>query len=96
MKIQLNTDKNIQGDVKLTEWVNEVVNSKLNRFSNRITRVELHLSDQNGGKFGGFKSIIEVRIEGKNPVLAQEVSDNLHTAVNSSLDKIKSVIENLK
>ena len=45
MQIQVNTDSNIEGREKLTAHVRSVVESALNRFSDRITRVEVHLSD---------------------------------------------------
>ena len=50
MKIQFNTDKNIQGTEKLEAFVYESINSKLKRFADKISRIEVHLSDQNAKK----------------------------------------------
>ncbi|HQB37526.1 MAG TPA: hypothetical protein PLI41_08285 [Bacteroidales bacterium] len=45
MIIQLNSDKNIQGGEKFEAYVSRKINSSLRRFSDRITRIEVHLSD---------------------------------------------------
>lgn len=45
MIIQLNTDKNIAGTEKLKVYLTDLITEELSRFSNQITRVEVHLSD---------------------------------------------------
>jgi len=50
MKIQLNTDVNIDGTEALAAQVSATVEQTLERFSEHITRVEVHLGDENGGK----------------------------------------------
>jgi hypothetical protein len=53
MQIQINTDSNIDGNDRLVHQVEAVVRDALDRFSAQITRVEVHLSDENSGtKFG--------------------------------------------
>jgi hypothetical protein len=52
MVIQINTDRNIEGNSRLEGYVKETLHSKLERFSDKITRIEVHLSDQNGNKPG--------------------------------------------
>ena len=52
MKIQLNTDVHIEGTEALAAQVSASVEQALERFSEHITRVEVHLSDENGGKSG--------------------------------------------
>ena len=49
MQIQVNTDSHIKGSAKLTHEVETVVERVLRRFGDRITRVHVHLSDQNSG-----------------------------------------------
>jgi hypothetical protein len=50
MQIEISTDSNIEGREELATHVKGVVESTLNRFSDRITRVEVHLSDVNSYK----------------------------------------------
>jgi len=52
MQIQINTDGNIEGKERLAEQVEAVVRDNLDRFSEQITRVEVHLSDENSDHFG--------------------------------------------
>ncbi|MBA3732066.1 MAG: hypothetical protein H0W93_06880, partial [Gammaproteobacteria bacterium] len=48
MQIQINTDSNIEGRERLTREVEAVVLSALGRrFSDQITRLEIHFSDVN-------------------------------------------------
>jgi len=50
MNIQINTDKNISGNEKLTEYVSSLITTELSSFANNITRIEVHLSDEKGNK----------------------------------------------
>lgn len=52
MKIQLNTDKNITGGERLESYLSSLIENELSHFSNHITRIEVHLSDENGQKKG--------------------------------------------
>jgi len=45
MTIQVNTDKNLAGSEKLRAYLTGLISEELSRFSNQITRVEIHLSD---------------------------------------------------
>ena len=52
MQIQINTDHNIEGHEALVAQVSGVVENALSRISDHITRVEVHLSDENSDKGG--------------------------------------------
>ncbi len=51
--IQLTTDSNIKGDDALAQQAEAVVRNTLERFSEEITRVSIHLSDENSNKIFG-------------------------------------------
>lgn len=95
MKIQLNTDRNIEGSVRLENYVTEVLEHKLERFSDKITRIEVHLSDQNGDKHGkdDNQCRIEARLRGMKPLMVLERSDNMETAITGAANKIKKVLD---
>lgn len=67
MKIQFNTDKNIHGSEALEAKVGERIEHYLGRFDEFITRIEVHLSDENAHKSGGddIQCKLEVRLEGE-------------------------------
>ena len=57
MQIQINTDHNIEGHQALVTQVSGVVENALSRFSEHITQVDVHLSDENSDKKGGHDDI---------------------------------------
>jgi ribosome-associated translation inhibitor RaiA len=71
MKLQFNTDKNIQGTESLKTIVSEKINHGLKHFADKITRIEVHLSDQNADKTGpeDIQCKIEARVEGMQPIM---------------------------
>lgn len=95
MKIQFNTDKNIQGTETLEAFVTENIKSKLKRFADKITRIEVHLSDQNAQKAGtnDIHCKIEARIEGLQPILATATDSTKEKALNNAIDKIKAALD---
>lgn len=66
MIIQVNTDSSIENDAALTAHVQTVVEKALSRFSDKVTRVEVHLHDENAHKPGDHdkRCLLEVRLAG--------------------------------
>lgn len=91
MHIQINTDHNIDGHEGLATQVKSVVADALSRFSDRITRVEVHLSDQNSDKSGQVdkRCVMEARIEGRQPTAVTNDAANVADAVHGAADKMK-------
>ncbi len=52
MQIQINTDKNVAGREAFSDQVKDVHEHVLKRFSEHVTRVEVHISDENSDKSG--------------------------------------------
>lgn len=96
MQIQINTDHNIEGREALADHVRGAVENALDRFSDQITRVEVHLSDENSDKKGGkdeMRCMMEVRIEGRQPVAVTHQALSLDQAVDGAADKLTRLIE---
>ena len=53
MQILLKTDNHIEGNAKLTGYVEGLVNDSLERFTSRVTSVHVHLTDENRRKSRG-------------------------------------------
>lgn len=97
MVIQLNTDNNIQGTEALEALVKEKINHELKYFADNITRIEVHLSDQNANK-GGADDIhckIEARLEGKQPVIVIGKDSSKEIALNEAADKMKAKLDSI-
>ncbi len=95
MHIEINTDSNIEGREEFAIYVKGVVESALNRFSDRITRVEVHLSDQNGDKSSqdDKRCMMEVRLEGRHPTAVTHQAASLGDAVDGAANKLKRSLE---
>ena len=92
MKIQFNTDKNIEGTEELETYVSEKINSALKHFDDKITRIEVHLSDQNADK-GGTDDIqckMEARLEGIQPVMVVSKNASKEKALDEAVGKMKA------
>ena len=65
------------------------------RFGERITRVEVHLSDTNAHKQGPHdkRCRIEARPSGLDPVFAEAHSDDFYKAIAECVDKLRKVLE---
>ena len=92
MQIQINSDHNIQADERLAEYVRTTLQNKLNRFADHVTRIEVHLSDENGNtKHAGKdkRCMLEARPEGKAPVAITEFAETLGQAVSGAAEKMQ-------
>ncbi len=98
MKIQFNTDKNIQGTEDLEMIVSEKIHHGLTHYANKITRIEVHLSDQNGQKGGSddMQCKLEARIEGMQPVMVTSKSGSIEKAVDEAVSKMKATLSTVQ
>lgn len=94
MKIQFNTDNNIQGTETLEAIVSKKISYELKHFTDKITRIEVHLSDQNASKTGQDDILckIEARVEGMQPVMVASKSASKEKAVEDAVIKMKATL----
>jgi len=95
MLVRVTTDNHIQGSNQLVQDVESSVASALRRFDPQLTRIEVHLSDQNSHKRSDNDKIctLEARLAGLQPVAATGNGANLEQAVHSALDKLVALLE---
>ncbi len=95
MMIQVNTDRHVTGDATLTERVAASMEQVLHRFRNDITRLEVHLGDENSLKSGAAdkRCMIEARVEGQRPLAVTHHAASLDDAIGGAADKMKSALE---
>ena len=95
MKIQLNTDVHIDRTEALADQVRATVEQALVRFGEHITRVEVHLSDENGGKSGPHdqRCMLEARLEGRQPVAVTNHAATLDQAVQGAAQKLARLLD---
>ena len=95
MQVQINTDHNIAGHEALSAHVNEIVKNAPVRLSEHITRVEVHLTDENGDKSGpnDKRCVMEARLEGRQPVAVTHQAATVDQAVEGAAHKLARLIE---
>ncbi len=95
MQIQVNTDHNIEGHEALTAYVTKSLESALGRFSKHITRVEVHLTDENADKGGeqDKRCMMEARLEGRQPIAVTDSASTLDKAMHGAMHKLTKLIE---
>jgi len=97
MKIQFNTGKNIIGNEEFRTSVTYLVTEELSRFSHQITRLEIHLSDENGEKTGQFdkRCMLEARLKGMQPIAVTDYANTQEQAVKGAIDKLKTSLRTI-
>jgi ribosome-associated translation inhibitor RaiA len=95
MQIQINTDHNVPGREALSAHVSAVVESALSHVKERVTRVEVHLSDENGPKTGArdMRCAMEARLADLQPVAVTDEAATLHQAIDGAAEKLARLIE---
>lgn len=95
MQIQVNTDKNIEGSARMSAYFTETLQDALSRFADQITRIEVHLSDENAHKEGSDdkRCLLEARLKGLKPVVVSHNAENLDFAVSGAIDKLVKSLE---
>ncbi len=95
MHIEISTDNNITGSDGLTAHTKETVQKALAHFAEKITRVEVHLSDANAAKSGqdDKQCMIEARLEGRQPIAVTHAAGTLERATKEAADKLKRSLE---
>jgi len=95
MKIQVNTDVHIEGTEALAAHVRSTLKQALANFSERVTRVEVHLSDENGGKSGpqDHRCMLEARLEGRQPLAVTDQAATLDQAVQGAAQKLTRLLD---
>lgn len=97
MTIQINTDNNLNVHEAFKAQLDNLLSEELSRFSEHITRLEVHLSDENGNKDGinDKRCLLETRLEGRQPMAVTALADTYELAVNSAIDKLKAALDTI-
>lgn len=95
MQIQINTDHNIPGRESLATHVTSVVEHAVAHVRDHITRVEVHLSDENSSKSGqdDKRCVIEARLEHYKPVVVTHHAASLHQSVDGAAHKLTRLLD---
>ena len=90
MQVQVHTDNHVNGSSGLQAHVESVLEGALGRFGHRITRVEVHIGDENSHKGGDHdkRCSMEARLGGLAPVAVTGQGGTVDIAINAAVDKL--------
>lgn len=98
MQIQVNATSSLHGQNRdaLDRWAVDELTNHLQRFRADVTRIEVHLSDENSHeKAGGGdkKSLLEARLTAHPAVTVSHHAPTLDEAFRGSMDKLRHALE---
>lgn len=95
MQIQINSNHSIETGEPFERWATAELNASFSRFKDDITRIEVHMSDENGEKVSPdhTRCMIEARMANRDPVAVNHHGANQDEAFRGASDKLKRVLE---
>ncbi len=96
MLVNVNTDANIRGSEKLREHITATLEDSLEKYADRITRVEVSLTDENSAKKEAgddLRCLLEARLAGMQPVVMSCDASGIDVAVDGAIDKLLRLLD---
>lgn len=95
MQVQVNTDDHIQGGESLAQWVKDEAGTRLARFKDHITRLEVFLTDLDGAKSGvdDKRCRLEARVASRQPVTVTADADKMPAALIAAVEKLARALD---
>jgi predicted component of type VI protein secretion system len=87
--IQIYADNQVESDAGRNSRLEEQIRQRLARFEDRITDIEVHVSDVNGSKGGQgeLRATLEARVNGIPPIAVADEGANVDRAVIAAAKK---------
>ena len=95
MQVQINTDQHVEGHEALATWATAELTKTLSYHKDQITRLEVHLGDENGRKTGqgDKRCMLEARLQGRQPLAVTHHADSLNQAISGAAEKLNRMID---
>ena len=95
MQIQFNSDSSVMGTDNVAERIEAHMRQKLARFEDRLTRLEVHVSDENARKGGSDDKTctIEARPRGGKPIGVTAHADKVDDAARKAANTLAQRLE---
>jgi len=97
MQIQVRTSNGIENKEALERWADSQIRQTLSRFVEDVTRVEVHLSDENHDASGGGakRCAMEARLAHHQPLAVTHQASNIDEAFRGASEKLKRSLESV-
>jgi ribosomal subunit interface protein len=96
MMIAINTDNHIEGKERMNAYFESVINDSLKRYEDRISRLDVKLSDENSGakkSEDDKRCTITAHVTGLKDVAVTNHADTVEKAITGAVSKLKNALE---
>ncbi|MEO8387086.1 MAG: HPF/RaiA family ribosome-associated protein [Polaromonas sp.] len=95
MQIQVNSNHTIHTGESFERWASSELNASLSRFKGDITRIEVHMSDENSDKIGPDQKrcVMEARLSHHEPLAVNHHAPSQDEAFRGASEKLKRVLD---
>lgn len=95
MLIEVRTDGNMDSTEQSSANVKALIHVALDRYGDRIRRIDVHLSDAIGHKIGhDYKScMIEARRDGRDSIVVTHQESTMEQAIHGAIHNLKRSVE---
>jgi ribosome-associated translation inhibitor RaiA len=96
LKIIINSDSNLDIDAPAVSAIESDIEGRLGRFEKQLTRVVVHLRDENAHKTAGEndkRCMLEARPEGMHSINVSHSAPTVGEAVNHAVRKLERLLD---
>ncbi len=95
MQFQFNSDSSVMGTENVADRIEAQLRERLDRFEDKLTRLEVHVRDENGSKGGPDDKtcMIEARLRGGEPVSVTANAGDVDAAARSAGTKMAKLLD---
>jgi ribosome-associated translation inhibitor RaiA len=95
MQVLVNHDNRVRIGEAVSTRLAGVIEASLQRFGDRVTRIELHLTDENAHKGGAadHRCVIEARLANLAPIAVTNRAEAFQVAFEGALEKLQRALE---
>jgi ribosome-associated translation inhibitor RaiA len=91
MKVQVDHDDHVRSSATRRAEIEAMVTSSLDRFGASVTLVQVHLTDENGPRFGAEdkRCLMEARVRRHDPVVVSHRANSVQQAISGATTKLE-------
>jgi ribosome-associated translation inhibitor RaiA len=96
MLVQVNFG-DVQHSEAIESWTDDRIHSQLGHLTQKLTRVEVHLRDDNSASKSSHndkRCVMEARIAGRRPLAVEHSGDDLYRVIDETAGKLSRAVKN--
>lgn len=90
MQVHVHTDHNIALDAELRARIEASTEDAVAQFEDRVSRVEVHLTDQSGGKRTDLRCVMTADANGLAPIVVADSAETVAKAIAAATEALRA------